>query len=59
MSAPEPVWHPVGELADFEPDKPEAVDVDTDRDHVGCQDDICRVHPAACLFEDLKLTRDL
>ena len=28
MSATEPVWHPVGELADFEPDKPEAVEVD-------------------------------
>ncbi|HEV2345968.1 MAG TPA: non-heme iron oxygenase ferredoxin subunit [Actinocrinis sp.] len=24
----EPVWHPVGALADFEEDKPEAVDVD-------------------------------
>ena len=28
MSATEPIWQPVGELADFEPDKPEAVDVD-------------------------------
>ncbi len=24
----EPVWHPVGTLADFEEDRPEAVDVD-------------------------------
>jgi 3-phenylpropionate/trans-cinnamate dioxygenase ferredoxin subunit len=28
VSAAQPVWHPIGELADFEPDKPEAVDVD-------------------------------
>ncbi len=28
MSRPEPVWHPVGALADFEVDRPEAVDVD-------------------------------
>ncbi len=28
MSRPEPVWHAVGALSDFEEDKPEAVDVD-------------------------------
>ncbi len=28
MSRPEPVWHPVGLLSDFEEDRPEAVDVD-------------------------------
>jgi 3-phenylpropionate/trans-cinnamate dioxygenase ferredoxin subunit len=28
MNRPEPVWHPIGAVSDFEEDKPEAVDVD-------------------------------